>query len=95
MLGPQFGGQRRGAGAAAVAFVNAAAADAGATRSAPARRRVGVRGTRGIGLADMRGGNDRRGRVRVAGDGSRVTFDGEELRMDPVERVPLARLYHF
>jgi urease subunit alpha len=95
VLGPQFGGSGAAPSQLAVAFVNAAAADAGGDALGTSRRRVGVRGTRGIGLADMRGGNDRRGSVRVDPAGSRVTLDGEELRMSPVERVPLARLYHF
>jgi urease subunit alpha len=94
VLGPQFGGSGAAPAQLAVAFVNAAAAAAGGDALATSRRRVAVRGTRGIGLADMRGGNDRRGRVRVDADGSRVTLDGEELRMAPVSRVPLARLYH-
>jgi urease subunit alpha len=94
VLGPQFGGSGAAPAQLAVAFVNAAAAAAGGDGLGTARRRVAVRGTRGIGLADMRAGNDRRGQVRVAPDGSRVTFDGAELRMAPASRVPLARLYH-
>lgn len=94
VLGPQFGGSGAAPAQLAVAFVNAAAAAAGGDALATSRRRVAVRGTRGIGLADMRGGNDRRGEVRVDAAGSRVTLDGEELRMAPVSRVPLARLYH-
>jgi urease subunit alpha len=95
VLGPQFGGSGAAPSQLSVAFVNAAAAAAGGDALATSRRRVGVRGTRGIGLADMRGGNDRRGSVRVDPAGSRVTLDGVELRMSPVERVSLARLYHF
>jgi urease subunit alpha len=94
VLGPQFGGSGAAPAQLAVAFVNAAAAAAGGDALTTSRRRVAVRGTRGIGLADMRGGNDRRGEVRVDAAGSRVTLDGEELRMAPVSRVPLARLYH-
>jgi urease subunit alpha len=93
VLGPQFGGSGAAPSDLAVAFVNAAAAASGDSLGT-SRRRVGVRGTRGIGLADMRGGNSRRGSVRVATDGSWVTFDGDELRMEPVSHVPLARLYH-
>ncbi len=94
VLGPQFGGSGAAPSQLAVAFVNAAAAAAGGDALATSRRRVAVRGTRGIGLAEMRGGNDRRGQVRVDADGARVTFDGDELWMEPVSRVPLGRLYH-
>jgi urease alpha subunit len=39
-------------------------------------------------------GNDRTGQVRVDPAARRVTLDGDELRADPVEHVPLSRLYH-
>jgi urease subunit alpha len=93
VLGPQFGGSGAAPAEVSVAFVNAAAA-ASSDALGTSRRRVAVRGTRGIGLATMRGGNSRTGSVRVAPDGSWVTFDGDELRMQPVSHVPLARLYH-
>jgi urease subunit alpha len=52
---------------------------------------VAVRGTRGIGLAQM---NRTRpaAAVRVAPDGV-VTLDDQLVHSDPVESVPLSRLY--
>jgi urease subunit alpha len=55
------------------------------------RRRVAVRGTRGIGLAQM----DRTrpsAQVQVAPDGS-VSLDGEPVGCEPAQSVPLTRLY--
>jgi len=56
------------------------------------RRRVGVRGTRGIGLTDMVR-NSRLARVRVASSGL-VTVDGEPVSSQPAEATTLNRLYH-
>ena len=47
-----------------------------------------------MGLASMLGGNDRTGSVRVDPSAHRVTLDGDDLRAEPAEHVPLARLYH-
>jgi urease subunit alpha len=97
VLGPQFAGSGAAPADVSVVFVNAGAAGAGDDRITTRRRRVAVRGTRGIGLAAMRGGNDRHGEVRVAPgpDGAlRVTLDGDPLRADPADHVPLTRLYH-
>jgi len=55
------------------------------------RRRVGVRGTQGIGPADMIH-NDRTAAVRVEGDG-RVTVDGEPVASGPAGSVALSRLF--
>lgn len=94
VLGPQFGGMGAAPAELAVLFVNAAAARAGADRLPSGRRRVAVSGTRGVGLLDMLAGNDRTGAVRVDPDGSRVTLDGEQLRAEPADEIPLTRLYH-
>jgi urease subunit alpha len=98
VLGPQFAGSGAAPAEVSAVFVNAAAAGAGDDRIPTRRRRVAVRGTRGIGPAAMRAGNDRLGRVRVGpapgGPGLQVTLDGEPLRAEPAERVPLTRLYH-
>jgi len=103
VLGPQFAGSGAAPADVSVVFVNTAAATAGDDVITTRRRRVAVRGTRGIGLADMRAGNDRAGRVRVGatrpgadpdGAGLRVTLDGEPVGGAPADRVPLARLYH-
>jgi urease subunit alpha len=93
VLGPQFAGSGAAPAEVSAVFVNAAASDAG--DAVPTRRRrVAVRGTRGVGLAEMLRGNDRTGAVRVDPSARRVTLDGDELRAEPAEQVPLTRLYH-
>jgi len=97
VLGPQFAGSGAAPADVAVVFVNAGAVQATDDTIPTRRRRVAVRGTRGIGLASMRRGNDRSGRVEVRArpDGEvAVTLDGELLRGEPADRVPLTRLYH-
>ncbi len=94
VLGPQFAGSGAAPADVSVVFVNAAAAGAGGDAVPTRRRRVAVRGTRGIGLAVMLGGNARTGVVRVDAGARRVTLDGVELRAEPADRVPLTRLYH-
>ena len=56
------------------------------------RRRVGVRGTRGIGPGSMVR-NSRTGAVRVAAATGLVTLDGEPIESAPADTVPLSRLY--
>lgn len=56
------------------------------------RRRVAVRGTRGIGLADLRL-NARTGAVDVDRRTGLVTLDGDPLRSEPTDSVSLNRLY--
>jgi urease subunit alpha len=92
VLGPQFAGSGAAPADVSVVFVNGAAGDSDAIPTR--RRRVAVRGTRGISLGSMVRGNDRAGEVRVDPHARRVTLDGDELRADPVEHVPLTRLYH-
>lgn len=94
VLGPQFGAHGAAPAELSVVFVNAAAVHAAADVIPTRRRRVAVRGTRGIGLAQMHAGNRRTGTVQVAPDGARVTLDGVELRAEPAQRLPLGRLYH-
>ena len=53
VLGPQFGAHGATAADLSVAFVSGAAAEAAADRFPSRRRRVAVRGTRGIGPAAM------------------------------------------
>jgi len=91
VYGPQFGGHGATAADLSVAFVAAAAQDGAADRMPTRRRRVAVRGTRGIGPAAMVR-NSRTGEVRVAATGL-VTLDGEPIVSEPAERVPLSRLY--
>ena len=56
------------------------------------RHRVAVRGTRGIGPATLVH-NARLGTVDVDAATGMVSFDGERVYVDPVDRVPLSRLY--
>lgn len=91
VLGPQFGGSGAAPAELSVAFVSGSARDSGDDRLPTRRRRVAVRGTRGIGLAQM----DRTrpsAQVRVASDGS-VSLDGEPVGCEPAQSVPLTRLY--
>jgi len=93
VMGPQFGGHGAAPAEIAVAFVSRSALDAGRDRLPPRRRRVAVRNTRGIGLADMVH-NGRIGTVHVDPATGAVDLDGEPLTSTPAERVPLFRLYH-
>ncbi|MEU3193851.1 urease subunit alpha [Streptomyces sp. NPDC006992] len=92
VLGPQFGAYGAAPAELSVAFVSAAAAERGADTLPTRRRRVAVRGTRGIGPADLVH-NARLGSVEVDQHSGLVTLDGEPLRSDPAERVSLNRLY--
>jgi urease subunit alpha len=92
VYGPQFGGHGAAPAEIAVAFVSGSCADAGEDRLPTRRRRVAVRGCRGIGLADMVR-NDRTGTVAVDHRGGGVTLDGVEITAPAAERVSLARLY--
>ncbi|MDG4864167.1 urease subunit alpha, partial [Streptomyces sp. T-3] len=56
------------------------------------RRRVGVRGTRGIGPGDLLL-NSRTGAVDVDARTGLVTLDGRPMRSDPADSVALNRLY--
>jgi urease subunit alpha len=92
VLGPQFGAHGATAADLSVAFVARAALDAGADRLPTRRRRVAVRGTRGIGPADLVR-NSRTGSVDVDPRTGLVTLDGEPLRSEPADSVSLNRLY--
>ncbi|MCX5079579.1 urease subunit alpha [Streptomyces sp. NBC_00401] len=97
VLGPLFGGHGATAADLSVAFVSRAAAESGSfgrpyDALATRRRRVAVRGTRGIGPADMVN-NARLGEVRVDADSGLVTLDGAPVRSEPASEVPLSRLY--
>ncbi|MFZ9483886.1 MAG: amidohydrolase family protein, partial [Ilumatobacteraceae bacterium] len=93
VLGPQFGSHGATAADLSVAFTSGAAAAEGNDHMTTRRRRVGVRGTRGIGPADLVL-NDRLGSVTVTPDGV-VSLDGEVVDSDPADTVPLSRLYFF
>ncbi|MFJ4619414.1 urease subunit alpha [Streptomyces sp. NPDC088812] len=92
VLGPQFGAYGATPADLSVAFVARAALDQGHDSMPTRRRRVAVRGTRGIGPADLRL-NSRTGAVDVDQRTGLVTLDGEPLRSRPAESVSLNRLY--
>ncbi|MFE2043308.1 urease subunit alpha [Streptomyces sp. NPDC059477] len=92
VLGPQFGAYGATPADLSVAFVARAALDQGGDRMPTRRRRVAVRGTRGIGPADLRR-NTRTGAVDVDQRTGLVTLDGEPLRSAPADSVSLNRLY--
>lgn len=92
VLGPQFGAHGAAPAEISVAFVSAAAL-AGTDTLPTRRRRVAVRGTRGLHLTDMVR-NSRTGVVDVrVGDGA-VSLDGERLLSGAADSVSLSRLYH-
>lgn len=90
VLGPQFGAHGATAADLSVAFVAQAALDNG-DMMPTRRRRVAVRGTRGIGPRDMVR-NARIGDVQVAETGL-VSLDGSPIRSEPADSVSLSRLY--
>jgi urease subunit alpha len=92
VYGPQFGGRGAAAADLSVAFVSGSCADSGEDALPTRRRRVAVRGCRGIGLADMVH-NTRTGTVEVDHRTAAVTLDGRLLQADPVQRTSLSRLY--
>ena len=92
VLGPQFGAHGATPAELSVAFVARAAVERGHDTMPTRRRRVAVRGTRGIGPADLRR-NSRVGAVEVDGRTGLVTLDGEPLRSQPADSVSLNRLY--
>ena len=92
VLGPQFGSHGATAADLSIAFVSGAAVQAAVDTITTRRHRVAVRGTRGIGPADLVH-NARLGTVDVDAATGMVSFDGERVYVDPVDRVPLSRLY--
>ncbi|WP_405722719.1 urease subunit alpha [Streptomyces sp. NBC_01537] len=92
VLGPLFGAHGATAADLSVAFVARAAVESEADRIPTRRRRVAVRGTRGIGPADLVL-NSRTGQVDVDGRTGLVTLDGAPMRSEPADQVSLSRLY--
>jgi urease subunit alpha len=90
VLGPQYGAFGAVPSDLSVLFSNRTAVDA--TPSPVARRVVAVRGCRSVRSTDLVR-NGRVGEVRVAADGTVVTWEGGPLTMDPVESVPVSRLH--
>ena len=91
VYGPQFGGHGATAADLSVAFVSQAAA-ANGDLFPSSRRRVAVRGTRGLGPAQMVR-NDRLGSVQVEPGTGLVTLDDVPVRSNPADSVSLSRLY--
>ncbi|MFE5597139.1 amidohydrolase family protein, partial [Streptomyces sp. NPDC056549] len=92
VLGPLFGAHGAAPAELSVAFVAQAAVDLGSDTMRTRRRRVAVRGTRGIGPADMLH-NARLGQVDVDPRSGLVTLDGDPMRSEPAQQVSLSRLY--
>jgi urease subunit alpha len=92
VVGPQLGGHGPTPADLSVAFVSQAAVESEKDLLPTRRRRVGVRGTRGIGPADMVH-NDRTAEVRVDEHTGRVTVDGDPVSSAPADSVALSRLY--
>jgi urease subunit alpha len=92
ILGPQFRAFGATPADISVAFASQAAAVAGGDGMPTRRRRVGVRGTRGIGSADMVR-NSRLGGVAVNHANGRVTLDDELMDSAPADSVSLSRIY--
>ncbi len=92
VYGPLFGGHGATPADLSVAFVSQAAAGGSTDLLTTRRRRVGVRGTRGIGPAQMVH-NNRTGAVRVAADTGLVTLDDAPIVSAPADSVSLSRLY--
>ncbi|MFF3870569.1 urease subunit alpha [Streptomyces sp. NPDC001978] len=92
VLGPQFGAHGATPADLSVAFVARAALDQGNDSMPTRRRRVAVRGTRGIGPADLRL-NSRTGAVDVDQRTGLVTLDGEPVSSELADSVTLNRLY--
>ncbi|WSV95720.1 urease subunit alpha [Streptomyces sp. NBC_01006] len=91
VLGPQFGAHGATAADISVAFVAQAAVRNG-DQMPTRRRRVAVRGTRGIGPGNMLR-NARTGTVDVHPGTGLVSLDGEPLVSAPADSVSLSRLY--
>jgi len=90
---PMFGAFGRATGATSVAFVSRSALEAGAVHAYGLTKAIeAVRGCRGIGKRHMRL-NDALPRMEVDPETYEVRADGELLRCEPAERLPLAQRY--
>jgi urease subunit alpha len=92
VIGPQFGGHGAAPAELSVVFVSGSTKDAGSDRLPTRRRRVAVRGTRNLTLADMVR-NTRTGLVDVDVSTGAVRLDGDRLESPPADSVSLSRLY--
>ncbi len=93
VMRPMFGAYGRATGATSLAFVSAAALDAGVgDRYALTKRATAVKGCRTIGKRDMKL-NDALPVMHVDAETYVVTADGEELKSSPAAVLPLAQRY--
>ena len=93
MSRPMFGASPSVVGATSVAFVAPAAIEAGLeSRLRTARTLLAVDNTRGLTKADMPE-NDALPSIEVDPDSFTVSVDGEQIREDPVEVLPMAQRY--
>ncbi len=90
---PMFGALGGARNATCMSFLSAAAVDAGVPRQLGIRNLIGtVRGTRGIGKADLVH-NSYRPRIEVDARTYEVRADGELLTCEPARELPLAQRY--
>src|SRR5579859_5821673 len=93
VLGPLFGGRGQSAGALSITFVSQASLDAGLSKRLRSVRQIKpVRQTRTVGKKNMLY-NDATPPVRVHPTTHEVTINGERIAIEPIDRVPLSRLY--
>ena len=93
VYGPLFGGGGQAAGALSINFVSQASLDAGLSKRLNGRRQLQpVRQARTVGKKDMRF-NDATPPVHVHPVTHEVTINVHTIGMEPLERVPLSRLY--
>jgi urease subunit alpha len=94
VFGPQFGGMGATAAELSVAFVAGASLGGAVDQMPTSRRRVAVKGTRGIGPKAMVR-NTMLGDVEVDPSTGAVVLNGEPVASEPAESISLSRLYFF
>jgi urease subunit alpha len=93
LMRPMFGAFGRATGATSVAFVSRRALESGAVHGYGLSKQLSaVQGCRGIGKRHMKL-NDALPRIEVDPETYQVRADGELLRCEPAERLPLAQRY--
>jgi urease subunit alpha len=94
VFGPQFGGMGATAAELSVAFVAGASLGGAVDQMPTSRRRVAVKGTRGIGPTAMVR-NTMLGDVEVDPSTGAVVLNGEPVASAPADSISLSRLYFF
>jgi urease subunit alpha len=93
VYGALFGGRGRSAGALSISFVSQAAIDTGLHARLKSNRQLqAVKQTRTVGKKDMLF-NNLTPPIHVDAITHEVTIDGKRIAMEPMQRVPLSRLY--